>query len=214
MSNARAIRDGIAERLPQLPFFRTFTVRTSRAYQVQPTDLPYLGIYLMGEGLASDGDPNAGEPKFKYESIIGISVMLKNIDADELEVALDTAYDVVMIGLLTDPSFMGFQTEYAIEGVSKGTREFTYGPLGSTNETPIGELQLQLTFITRYDYPPEIVDDLRIVHLETVYPSVAEAPYVQQIVAEWDLAIGSTVQLGMAGFNGRATLFADATVIT
>jgi hypothetical protein len=191
MSSARNIRDGILERLPKLPFFRTFKFSRSQAHQVMPTDLPYAAVYLMPEVGSPDGDLNASDPTFRYESNIGISVMLKNIEAEELEDALDVAYDVVMIGLLTDASFMGFLTPYMIEGISKIRRQNVFGTLGSQNETPVGELKLDLTFVTRFDYPPNIVDELKLIHLETAYPSLERAPSTQQVIVPIDLTVES-----------------------
>jgi hypothetical protein len=193
MSAARLIQGGIVERLKVFPFFSQFTFAQNQSHQVMPTDLPYCAVYQLPESQAADGDLNAGEPRFKSDSIIGISIILRNIEPDELEIALDTAFDVIMIGLLQDPSFIGFRPagQYDIEGVSRVKRQLSFGVLGNTNEMPIGELRVELTFITRYDYPPEIVDWLKVVHLETVYPSVEAAPSTQQIVAEWDLPTGS-----------------------
>lgn len=187
MSSAKKIRDGILERLPKLEFFRKFKFARSQSYQVLPADLPFAAVYIMPTSSTADGDPNAGEPRFKSENVVGISVMLRNIEANELEDALDAAYDVIMIGLLTDATFFGFQTGYYIEGISKVHRQNVFGVLGSTNETPVGELRLDMTFVTRYDYPPDIRDELELIHLETVYPSLERAASTQQVVAPIDL---------------------------
>jgi hypothetical protein len=189
VSAARNIRDGIIERIPVLPFFRKFKIGRSQDIQIMPTDLPYVAVYLLSESGSPDGDYNAGEPKLKLESRIGISVMLKNIESNELEDALDTAHDVLMAGLLTDATFWGFQTAYQIEGLVRMSRQLNYGQLGATNETPIGELRLELTFATRFDYPPNIVDDLKLIHLETAYPSIEERESVQQVIAPFDLTV-------------------------
>jgi hypothetical protein len=191
MSQARVIRDGILERLPQLEFFRKFKkFGFTRAYQVQPTDLPYVGVYLLPDTGRADGDWNATAPHFIHHCEIGMSVILPNIEADELENALDAAYDVITIGLLADESFMqmGPLSKYNIEGVNHISKTITYGTVGNQNETPIGELQLNMTFVYRFDYPPEILDDLITVHLETVYPSLEEAEKTQQvkIVVEYE----------------------------
>lgn len=192
MSAAHRIQAGIIERLQQFPFFHKFTFRRNQSHQVVPNDLPYCAVYQLPETQVSDGDLNAGEPRLKSESILGISVILKNIQADELEDALDTAFDIIMVGLLTDPTFIGFEPAggYWIEGISRVKRQHAFGSLGSTNETPIGELRVEFTVVTKYDYPPEVVDWLKLVHLETAYPSLEEAPLVQQVTVPIELPTG------------------------
>jgi len=116
-------------------------------------------------------------------------VILQNIQADELENALDTAFDVIMIGLLQDPTFIGFAPagSYSIEGIPRVRRQNVFGTIGSQNETPIGELRVEITFVTRYDYPPDVVDWLKLVVLTTAYPSLEEAPSVQQVTVPMEL---------------------------
>jgi hypothetical protein len=189
MSAARIIQSAIVERLQAFPFFSSFNFRRNQSYQVMPEDLPYCAVYLLPEAQVSDGDPNAGEPRLKSESVIGISVILKNIQPDELEDTLDVAFDIIMVGLLQDPSFIGFPPagQYDIESVPKVRRQSVFGNLGSTNETPIGELRVEMTFVTKYDYPPDIRDSLDLIHLETAYPSLERAPSTQQVIVPIDL---------------------------
>jgi len=194
MSEVRKIQHGIVERLKAFPFFAKFTFREAQAYQVQPTDLPYCGVYLLPETQGSDGDWNAGEPRLRSESIVGISVILRNVESDELESALDVAFDIIMRGLLQDPTFIGFAPAglYDIEGVTRIRRQNVFGALGSQNETPIGELRAEFTFVTKYDYPPNVTDDLDLIHLETAYPSLEEADSVQQVTVPINLQTGSS----------------------
>ena len=213
MSTARVIRDGILERLPQLPFFHKFKFSRAQSKQPQPTDLPFAAVFLLPEIGGPDGDYNAGEPRFRKESQIGISVMLNNIEAEELEDALDAAFDVIMIGLLTDPSFMGFKTKYHIEGVSKYRRQNVFGVLGSSNETPTGELRLDLTFVTRTGYDPDVRDDLELIHIETVYPSMAARFSTQQVFVPIDLTVDSTRQKVVAKLAVTSTLRANGAVV-
>lgn len=189
MSAARKIVKGVVERLRSYPFFSKFNFRTAQSYQVMPTDLPYCGVYQLPEEQSPDGDLNVAEPRFRSSSIIGISVILRNTEAEELEDALDTAFDVIAIGLLEDPTFIGFAPAgtYDIEGIARVKRTHVFGSLGSTNECPTGELRLEFTFITKYDYPPDVRDELELIHLETAYPSLEEAGKVQQVVAPVDL---------------------------
>jgi hypothetical protein len=183
MSAAHKIQAGMIDRLKVIPFFHKFTFRRAQSYQVMPEDLPYCGVYQLPETGTADGDPNAGEPRYKSESIIGVSVILRNIEAEELEDALDVAYDVIMVGLLQDSTFIGFPPagQYDIEGVPRVRRQNIFGSVGSANETPTGELRLEMTFTTRYDYPPEIEDWLMLVNLQTAYPSLEDVDKVQQV---------------------------------
>jgi hypothetical protein len=194
MSAARNIQLGMVERLKQFPFFSKFTFRMAQSYQVQPNDLPYFGIYMLPENQAADGAYNVGEPRLRSETTIGLSVILRNVQADELETALDTAFDVIMIGLLQDPSFIGFPPagEYWIEGVTKVRRQYVFGNIGSNNETPIGELRVEFTFVTKYDYPPNVVDDLDLIVLETVYPSLEAYERTQQVLVPINLQTGDS----------------------
>jgi hypothetical protein len=194
MSAARRIQHGITERLKNFPFFAKFTFRESQSYQVQPNDLPYCGIYQLPEIQTSDGDLNVGEVRLKSESIIGLSIILRNIQAEELEAALDTAFDIMMVGLLQDSTFIGFppQGQYWIEGVSRVRRQHVFGSLGSSNETPIGELRVEFSFITKYDYPPNVKDDLELVVLETAYPSLEAYESTQQVLVPINLQFGDS----------------------
>jgi hypothetical protein len=194
MSAPRKIQQGIVERLQAFPFFSKFTFRKAQSYQVQPADLPYCGVYLLPEVQTADGDWDAGEPRLKSESIVGVSVILRNIQADEMEDALDIAFDIIMKGLLQDPTFIGFRPAglYDIEGVPKVRRQNVFGTLGSQNETPIGELRCELTFVTKYDYPPNVTDDLDLIVLETAYPSLEEYERVQQVTVPINLQSGSS----------------------
>src|SRR5580765_5892939 len=167
MSAARNIQHGIVERLRKYPFFAKFTFRENQSYQVMPGDLPYCGVYMLPEVQSADGDLNAGPVRLKSESMIGISVIFRNVNPDELENAMDVAFDIIMIGLLQDSTFTGFPPEGQlwIEGVPRVRRQNVFGSIGSTNETPIGELRVEMTFLTKYDYAPNIIDDLELVVL-------------------------------------------------
>ena len=102
MSAAFGIKTAIIERLQQYPFFSTFTFRANQSQQVMPDELPYCAVYQLPEMSVADGDPNAGEPSLKSESIIGISVILRNIESDELEEAEKMQQVTVPIELPTD----------------------------------------------------------------------------------------------------------------
>ena len=189
MTHTRVIRDAILERLPLIPFFHKFKFKRTAANQIMPEDLPCVVVHMLPETMTSDGDYNAAEPRFKHTAEIGISVVLKNIVAEELEDALDASFYVIANGLLTDATFIGFQTASKVSGVPKMTRSHSYGNVGSTNETPVGIANIMLQFEYRYDYPPVVRDDLKLIHLETIYPSLAKKDSVQQAIMPIDLTV-------------------------
>jgi hypothetical protein len=183
-SYALVIRDGALARCKALPYFSNFRrFGSSKLVQVQPQHLPNLSIFFLREVGTPWGDANAGEPRFVHEVVLGFSVMLAQNNPDVLENQLDAAFWAVMNGLLGDASFrlMG------IEGFSRFQRSHEFGLMGSENETPFGELRLELALALRSDWPPVVVDDLLTIHLTTAYPSPTEAATTQQVVAEYDI---------------------------
>jgi hypothetical protein len=181
MSQQRIIRDGVLERVKAFEQFTTFKFSADPSHQVQPYEVPYIGVYLMPEEVNYDGAWNLTEPHFTNDADIGISVILANNDGAELDDNLDNAYDLITDGLLTDPTLMGFETIYKIEGVKKISRQHLFGVTGSTNEMPIGELRMTWRFTFRSYYPPVIRDDLKLIVIKTLYPTVEDAPATQQV---------------------------------
>jgi len=181
------IRDNIIAVLKALPYFVNFrTWGRTKQFPVLPESLPYCGVYLVNDGANPDGDANAGPPKFSVSARIGFSVWIKNNDPDMTENQLDGAFRAIMNGLLTVPTVYNAKNA-PVEGFTRYTRSHNYGTLGTTNECPAAELRFELTCFYREYYEFVAVDDLKVVHLETQYPSPEEADEVQQIEAIWDI---------------------------
>ena len=192
------IRDAMLDRIQHMPFFADFArFGRSRRLQVQPENIPYVGVYLVDETMVPDGDYNAGDIRFIHALRVGFSVVIFNNDEDDAEDQLDAAFWAIMNGLLCDSTLTNLlDTDIpgnaVIEGFSRGTRRHVYGVSGGSSEQPIGELQMDLTCVLRTRWAPTIVDDLEAVHVTTVYPwprtaDGGPAPDRVEVVSEYDL---------------------------
>ncbi len=190
------IRDAMLQRIRAMLFFRDFAkFGRSRRLQIQPENIPYVGVYLVDEVMLPDGDFNAGNVRFTHALRIGFSVIVFNNDEDSTEDQLDAAFWALMNGLLRDESLMNMITtdtpgNAVIEGFTRGTRRHVYGVSGGNNEQPIGELQMDLTCVLRTNWDPVIVDDLNIIHVTTGFPIAGteeERAAIQQVQSEYDL---------------------------
>ena len=104
-SYAYMARDKIASKLAARTFFVNgeFTLSTSRAKQVQPENVPFLGVYMVDETTTPDGDANVGEVRFHSVATIGISVIVQNNDASAASAKLDQAWGEIE-RLFDDPT--------------------------------------------------------------------------------------------------------------
>jgi hypothetical protein len=137
----------------------------------------------MNEQRRPDGDWNAGAPHFIVDLTLGFSLIIESTDEGVAERNLDTAYKSLM-DLLTYQWWFRFPmpTPYVIdangkeikyveiEGVTRGQRKFRFGNASNTNETPVGELQFDLTYRFRDFFLPWPFDDLRRIHVTVAYP--------------------------------------------
>ncbi len=203
-SYAIIIRDGVLDRMREMPYFENFNFRRSKQLSVQAQQLPYAACFFVDETLTPDGDPNVGEPRFKHALRLGFSVAILNNDTDETEDLLDAAYWALMNGLLRDPTLMNMISNALpgnsrIEGITRSTRRNVYGAnaagygsrsVASSNEQPIGELQFELTCAFRTDWPPFVDDDLELIHVETAFPIAGTAEdrsKIRQVISQYDL---------------------------
>lgn len=203
-SSSLIIRDLMFDKVASLPFFAGFvTKKKSKAVQVQPENLPFLGVYIVDEQMDSDGDHNAGEVRFIHKLKLGYTVMAQNSDSEQLEDFLDESFWAIMDGLWKDPILMNFwlaqksndpsynPNNVRIEGVSKGTRKHVWGNSG-VNETPIGEMQYEPTVIYRSNFPPEIVDELNRISVKTGFPTNGtpeDRGMIEQLSMEYDFTM-------------------------
>ena len=135
------------------------------AKQVQPENVPFLGVYMVDETTTPDGDANVGEVRFHSVATIGISVIVQNNDASAASAKLDQAWGEIE-RLFDDPTVynwknVGKPNEVAIQSFDRGQRTHVYGDIGQENAIPIAELRYNLQCnLGVIDYEPTIVDDL------------------------------------------------------
>lgn len=174
------IRDMLLDKLAASPFFGGFTVRKSKALQIQTHHIPYLGAYIVSEDLQPDGDANTGQIRFTSSVRLGFSVIVVNNDPVACEAKLDQAFWAICNTLWRDPNLMSFidtvpygsggngnPDNTRIEGVGRSSRKHVFGSAGLNNETPIGELQYEATIIHRFGFEPVIPDDLLEIGVRT-----------------------------------------------
>ena len=197
-SYSQVIRDALFAKTVQLPFFAGFYARRSKQLPVQSgNQIPYLGVYIVGEDMTPDGDANAGEIRFIHRLQVGWQVLIEHNDPVAAELKLDEAFWAIMTGLWPDPKLMNFinsdmPDDTRVESVEKGKRIHSWGPPGSPNEVPYGELQYVATLVYRANYPPVITDDLLRIHQETVpLPNGGSVPpgdQVARIISEYEFS--------------------------
>jgi len=196
------IRDLFFDRLIKTPFFVNFFARKNKQLQLQPYQIPYLGVYFVNEDMSPDGDLNAGEIRFTHMLKIGFSVAVVNNDPVQCEAKLDEAYWVIMNTLWRDPTLTNFldarpypgregnPDNVRIEGVSRGTRRHVFGNSSLDNETPFGEMQYEATVKYSADYAPVINDDLLRIHQELALVqddgTIPPADKVLRVITEYE----------------------------
>lgn len=165
--------------------------------KLEDNQVPYVGCYHIRETLGPDGNANHAEPRFVHSLQLGFSVCITCIDDNAADQNLDSAHWTIM-NLLTNPRWAVFPAAgnwnkgepIRIECVERGSVEKKFGNRMINNETPVAELQMELTIIHRTDFPPWPLDDLQRVHVTVAYPwpydPSAEAP---PFTVEYDLPI-------------------------
>jgi Bacterial Ig-like domain (group 3) len=173
-SYSLVIRDIFFAAVADVPFFTSFTKRKSPQIQIQQQDIPYLGVYIVGERHVPDGDLNAGEIRFYHTLTIGFSVIILNNDPVKTELKLDQAYWAIMNRLWPDqyimnmldtmaygyPALMNNPDNVRVEGISGGLRRNVWGDSKLSNELPLAEMQYEVQCVYRTNWPPVITDEL------------------------------------------------------
>lgn len=159
------IRDGLFDAVATDAFFAAYTCRKTKMLRPQPELLPYLGVYLIDETMPPDGDGNAGHIRFSHTLRIGFSAMVANNDPVIAEAKADAAYWRIMNRLWPDATLMNvvhssLPDNTMIESVPRGVRRPVYGGAGFNNETPLAEMQYEVSIFFRTGWPPIITDDL------------------------------------------------------
>jgi hypothetical protein len=192
-SYTHLIRQAFFDVVKNDAFFAGYTIRKNRMLRIQHELLPYLGIYLIEEPMGPDGDANAGNIRFIHTPRIGFSIMLVNNDQDACEAALDAAYIYLYQLLWDDPALnnvfdttnrhTGYQNPQNVrfESIERGVRRYVWGNTAVTNQTPVGELQYEITVKYRDYEEPGPFDDLLTLDVTTgVKPGDTQAEMDQR----------------------------------
>jgi hypothetical protein len=190
------ILNAIYDKLVASNFFQNWTLkRLVRALPIEGgIQIPFLGIYWMEEALGPLGDINAGEIRFTDTVRIGFQIVMKNNDPVALQTNLDQAYWFIMNYVLRDPDFTNlFESSMVdntrINGISRGLVRTRWGLTGSKNETPVGELQMDLSIVFGTEWAPGPFPDLERITVQTGFPqggSPEEVNMVQQVTMVYD----------------------------
>ena len=154
------------------PFFASYTCRKTKMLSVQHQLLPYLGVYIIDETMLPDGDANAGHIRFSHTLRIGFSVMIANNDQVAAELQIDAAWWRIMNRLWPDQHIMNLlkssnPDNTIIESITRGSRRHVFGAAALNNETPLAELQYDVSMFFRTGWPPIITDDLEEIDIST-----------------------------------------------
>jgi len=177
------IREAIIERLADVPGYKTLPRRVPLPQQ-QPSDLPQLSVFIMGERLTPEGDAGASAPSFVAEITIGISDMRGFATPLVLDGQNDTVVDMIEERLLCDPSFTTKGPEALFEAVTGITRRRVYPQDG---ETYFAELRLEMTFRVRVDFPPFVPDaflDMAVTLKRPGHPGAPEPDFIIPVPQE------------------------------
>ena len=190
-SYAWIILDWIFTTLKDDPFFENFGVtRISRALPVEAwSQVPFLGVFLGDETMTPDGDPNQGPIRFIHNVPISFQMILRNNDPQILLRDLDrTSWYVMRTLLRSDDLTNHFDTMLpggtAFEGITRGRIRDRWGLTGSKNETPVGERQLDLTFMFGTNWAPYGFPDLERIDVTTGFPGPGSTPEERQQITQ------------------------------
>jgi hypothetical protein len=184
---ALIVRDALYDRVKAMPFFAGFTFAKNKMLRVQPAELPYCGVYLINELLLPEGDPNAGDIRLRDSARYGFSVVVLDNEGEEGETTLDAAFAEITNGLLCDTTLTGFNNKL-LQGITRGERMHVYGSVALDNETPVLELQFDMTAdLGTAIFKPTIVDDFNTFHVDARPIQNPDAPVVEM---EWNMQTG------------------------
>jgi hypothetical protein len=195
---ALIVRDALYDRVTAMTFFEGFTFAKNKMLRVQTQDLPYCGVYLINELLVPEGDSNAGDIRLRDSARFGFSVIIIDNDNEDGEAKLDQAMSEITNGLLTDTTLTGFNHQL-MQGITRGERMHVYGSMALDNETPILELQFDMTVdLGTAIFKPTITDDFITLHVDARPIQNPDAPIIEM---QWNMQTGeiSTKE----GSNGK-----------
>jgi len=181
---AQIVHDAIYARVKALPFFAGFTFAKTKALRVQVENLPYCGVYFINGLWLPEGDSNTGEIRLRDSARIGFSVVIQDNESDDGAATLHQAFAEITNGLLTDTTLTGFDNQL-LQGISRGEYMHVFGSVALDNETPILELQFDMTAdLGTAIFAPTITDMLERVHVTARPMQNPDAPLIEM---EWEL---------------------------
>jgi hypothetical protein len=193
------------------PFFTNFTIRrVARAVPIQGTQVPFLGIYLDTEKLGPDGDINHGDIRFTHNVPISFQIILvHNTPATLLEYIDRTSWYIMRALLrkdeLTNRLKSGLPGNTRFEGIPSGRIRDRWGVTGAKNETPLGERQLELTFLFKTDWSPFGFSNLDRMVVRTGFPGPGSTPeeqaQIQQVTMVYDFSQPKESDSGRSASN-------------
>jgi hypothetical protein len=196
---ALIVRDAIFDRVAAMPFFTGFTFAKNKMFRVQTQSLPYCGVYLINELLTPEGDSNAGDIRLRDSARYGFSVIVIDNENEDGEATLDQAFAEITNGLLCDTTLTGFNHQL-LQGIVRGERMHVYGSVALDNETPILELQFDMTAdLGTAIFKPTITDDFNVFHVDARPIQNPDAPIVE---LEWNMQTGE-INTTKRGRNGK-----------
>jgi hypothetical protein len=160
------------------PRFKTY--RKTPMLQVNPGDLPVLGVYILREQRTPMGNANHAEPKFKHSLTLGFSGAI-HADTDDqnkfylLEQAMSEVDDV----LLTDSKFVNL-----VEGFTAMDRTSQYAKVG---ETTLFEIRVEMQMEFSGWFPPKVEDDFDLLHVTLQYPPGVDPDMILQIIRIYEI---------------------------
>ncbi|HEV8503714.1 MAG TPA: hypothetical protein VGR63_19235 [Casimicrobiaceae bacterium] len=158
--------------------FRTY--RKTPMLQVNPGDLPLLGVYILREQRTPMGNANHAEPKFKHSLTLGFSgaVHADTDDQNKLYQLEETMSEVDDI-LLTDPKFVNLT-----EGITAMDRQSQYAKVG---ETTLFEIRVEMQVEFSGWFPPVVLDDFDTLRVTLQYPPDVDPATVLQIIRIYEI---------------------------
>jgi hypothetical protein len=178
-SYSLVIRDIFYDALDRDAFFANHHKRKTKMLVSQPPLLPYLGVYIIDETMTPDGDSNATCIRFSHSLRIGFSAIVANNDQVVAEKQIDAAFWRIMNVLWTDQYILNLIDTYnphlgvgnpdntRIESITRGTRRHVFGSSQFNNETPLAEVQYDVTCFYRTMWWPDITDTLDEIDVKT-----------------------------------------------
>jgi hypothetical protein len=182
----------------QIPFFQGFAIK--RVAAALPVELgwqiPYLGIYHIGEEGTPLGDWDIGAVKFRTNFTMGFQIIVKDNDPATCAATLAKAKAELLNGLLNSNAFTNMlQSKASDAGVTaEGFPRYRVKPprwgKAGTNETPVGEQQIELQMRYPTFYYPRNFADLNEIHVTTGFPGPGSTPEeqaeIQQVTIVYD----------------------------